>query len=92
MMVLDGRIIGAEFREIREIVPFSAKRFSPETNRKKWNRTLEKELRSGRHFSKSPNEQLESSNVTIATGKPEAAKNGWRNRMERPAGITVVWH
>jgi len=38
------------------------------------------------------NEQLERNVVTDITGKLEAVKNGWRNRMNQPALITVVWH
>ncbi|MDP2890392.1 MAG: hypothetical protein Q8P34_15680 [Bacteroidota bacterium] len=39
-----------------------------------------------------PNEQLERKAVTSNTGKLEAGKNGWRNRMDQPVIITVVWH
>lgn len=38
------------------------------------------------------NEQLKCDAVTGKTGKLEAEKNGWRNRMNQPVIITVVWH
>jgi len=38
------------------------------------------------------NEQLERNAVKSNTGKLEAGKNGWRNRMDQPVIITVVWH
>lgn len=38
------------------------------------------------------NERLKCNAVTSFTGKLKAVKNGWRNRMNRPALITVVWH
>jgi hypothetical protein len=36
------------------------------------------------------NEQLECDAVTGKTGKLEAEKNGWRNRMNQPVTITVL--
>ena len=36
------------------------------------------------------NEQLECNAITGNTGKLQAEKNGWRNRMDQPAAITVV--
>jgi hypothetical protein len=38
------------------------------------------------------NEQLERNAVTSNTGKLKVVKNGWRNRMNQPVIITVVWH
>jgi hypothetical protein len=38
------------------------------------------------------NEQLECDAVTSKTGKLKVEKNGWRNRMDQPVIITVVWH
>ena len=49
------------------------------------------ELRSGRFFSSEiSNERLECDAITGNTGKLKVEKNGWRNRMDQPAAITVV--